>query len=49
MTRMKGLVDLAEPRLEHVGVNLCRGQVRMAQHHLNGAQVGATFEQVRRE
>ena len=46
---MKPVVDRAQPRLEHVRVDLRRRQVGVAEHHLNGAQVGAALEQVRRE
>ena len=38
-----------QPRFEHVRVNLRRRQVGVAQHHLNRAQVGAAFEQMRGE
>ena len=30
----------------NVGVDLRRGEIRMAQHHLNGSEVSAAFEQM---
>ena len=47
--RVKAIVDRAQPRLEHVRVDLRRRQIGVAEHHLDGAQVGAALEQVRRE
>ena len=48
-TRMEAIVHSAQASLEHVRVDLCRGQVGVAEHHLDRAQVRATLEQVRRE
>ena len=33
----------------HVGINLSRGDVGMAQHGLNRPQIGAAFQQVARK
>jgi hypothetical protein len=30
--------------LGHMGVNLGGGDIRMAQHHLNGTKIGAAFK-----
>src|SRR5688572_4999962 len=46
-TRMKLVVDITHPLFEDVRVDLCGGQVRVPQHHLNGAQVGTALQQVR--
>ena len=43
------VVDGAQPGIEDVRVDLRRRQVRVTEHHLDGAQVGAALEQVRRE
>src|SRR5580765_832545 len=48
-SRMKSVVDLSQTRFEHMSVNLRGRQVRVAEHGLNGAQIGATLEQIRRE
>ena len=42
-------MDLGEAAHVHVRVDLRRADVRMAQHLLNGADVRAVLEQVRRE
>ena len=46
---MKSVVDRPQARLEHVRINLRRRQVGVAQHHLDGAQVGTAIEQMRRK
>ena len=35
--------------LEHVSVDLCRGEIGVPEHHLDGAEVGAALEQMRSE
>src|SRR5262245_28475589 len=47
--RMEPIVHRAQARFEDVRVDLRRGQIGMAEHHLNRAQVGAALEQMRRE
>ena len=42
-------VDLAAATVRHVRVALCRSEVRVPEHLLDGAEVGAAFEQVRGE
>src|SRR6187399_1584500 len=44
--RVVAVVDGPQASLEHVRVNLRRGQVGVPQHHLDGAQVGAAIEEV---
>src|ERR1700741_5662812 len=46
---MEPIVHGAQPRLEDVRVDLRRREIRVAQHHLDGPQVGAAIEQVRGE
>ena len=46
---MEAIVDGAQPRFQHVRVDLRRREIGVAEHHLNGAQIGAMFEQMRRE
>ncbi len=46
---MELVVHGSKPRLEHVGVDLGRRQVRVAEHHLDGPQVGAALQEMRRE
>src|SRR5689334_8796090 len=48
-TWMVLVVDLPEACLQHVRVNLRRRQIRVAEHRLNGAEVGASLEKVRRK
>src|SRR5687767_11841332 len=48
-SRVVAGVDLAEALLGDVRVDLGRRDVRVAQHHLHGAQVGAMHQQVRGE
>ena len=48
-TRVEAIVDRPQPRLEHVRVDLRRRQIGVAEHHLDRAQIGAAFEQMRRE
>src|SRR5215470_10151837 len=47
--RVEAVVDGPETRFEDVRVDLRRRQIRMAKHHLNRPEVGASFEQVRRK
>src|SRR5207249_1548221 len=44
--RVKPIVDRSQSRLEHMCVDLCRRQVGVAQHHLDGPQIGAVLEQM---
>src|SRR5262245_51346889 len=46
---MEPIVDRAHPRLEHMRVDLRGRQVSVAEHHLDGAEIGAAVEEVRRE
>ena len=46
---MKCVVDLPQPSLEHVRVDLRRREVRVPQHGLDRAQIRSSFEQVRRK
>ena len=39
-------IQLAAAAVGYVGVELRRGQIRVSEHLLNGAQVGAALEQV---
>src|SRR5436190_1369021 len=48
-SRVEAVIHSLEARLQHVRVNLRRRQVGVAEHHLNRAQVGAAFEQMRRK
>src|SRR5208283_5084880 len=41
------LVDLLQPLLHDVGIDLRRGIIGMPQHQLHGAQIGATFQEMR--
>src|SRR6185369_12903978 len=43
---MKAVVDRAHPLLQHMRVDLRRRQIGVAKHHLNGSQIGTTFEQM---
>ena len=43
------IVDAPQPCLEYMCVDLCRREIRVTEHELNGAQVGTALEQVRRE
>src|SRR5260221_8978955 len=47
--RMKRAMHLAQVALGQMRVNLRRRNVAMTEHLLHGAQVGAAFEQMRRE
>ncbi len=38
--------ELLQSFIEHMGVDLCRGDIRMAQKRLNGPQVCAASKQV---
>src|SRR5215471_2998220 len=42
-------VQLPSPPIGYVRVELCRRQIGMSEHFLNRSQVGAAFEEVRRE
>jgi hypothetical protein len=46
---VKFVVHGAQPRFEHVRVDLRRREIRMTEHELNHTKVGASFEQMRRE
>jgi hypothetical protein len=39
-------IQLATPRIGYVRVELCRGEIGVAEHFLNGSEVGASLEQV---
>ena len=39
-------IQLAAPRIGYVRVELCRGEIGVAEHFLNGSEVGASLEQV---
>ena len=43
---MSLVVDILQLLLNHVGVYLCGGDIRMAQHLLNGSQVCSVLQQV---
>src|SRR3954465_8880246 len=47
--RVETIVGGPQPRLEHVRVDLRRGQIGVTEHQLNRAQIGAALEEVRRE
>src|SRR5262245_2315846 len=47
--RMKPIVYSPKPRLQDVRVNLRRRKIRVPEHRLDSAQVGAVLEQVRGE
>src|SRR5829696_9771309 len=47
--RVRSEVQLPTPPIGYVGVELCGGEVGVAEHLLDAAQVGATLEQVRGE
>ena len=47
--RMGGEVRLAAALVRDVRVELGRGEIRMPEHLLDAAEVGAAFEQMRRE
>ena len=42
-------MDLLQPLVFHVRIDLGRGDVDVAQHHLHGAQIGTVFQQMRGE
>src|SRR5882757_3399772 len=46
-SRMELVVDAAHPLFEDVGIDLRRRQIRVAQHHLDRAQVGTALQEVR--
>src|SRR5258708_33862847 len=46
---MMRFVNLLQPVLDHVGINLRSGNVRMAEHKLDRPQIGATLQKVRRK
>ena len=47
LVAQKVVEDLpADKAAVNVGVDLCRGEIRMAQHHLYGSEVSAAFEQM---
>src|SRR5438045_6230236 len=47
--RVGGFHHLAKPLACHMRVNLCGGDVGMAEHSLHAAQIGAAFDQMRRK
>ena len=46
---MKALVDAFEMGVSRVGVNLCCGDVGVAEHDLDAAQIGAVTQEIGRE
>ena len=46
---MKGAMDLTQMALRKVSIYLRRGNIAVAEHLLNRAQIGAALEQMRRE
>ena len=44
--RMEAAVDGFEPAAVNVGIDLGSGNIRMAQHELDGPQIGTMFEEV---
>src|SRR5262245_9279375 len=46
---MEPIVDDAHAPLEDVCVDLRGGQIGVSEHHLDGAQIGAPLEQMRRK
>ena len=46
---MRFVVDILELLADKVRIDLRRGDVRMAEHFLNGVDIGAVFQQMRRE
>src|SRR5206468_3798265 len=48
-SRMKPVIHRPKPRFEHVSIDLRRRQIRVAQHHLDRAQIRPSFEQMCRE
>src|SRR5579871_1603681 len=49
LSPMKRVIHGSQPGFEHVCINLGRRDIRMAEHRLNGAQIRAALEQMRRE
>src|SRR5258705_5292611 len=47
--RMKTVVDRSHPLLKHVRVDLRRREIGVAEHHLDGPEIGAAVEQVGRK
>src|SRR5262245_28510971 len=47
--RVEPVVDLPQPRLEDVRVDLRRREIGVAEHQLDGAQVGASLERMGRK
>jgi hypothetical protein len=43
---VRSVIQLSTPLVGYVGVELGCRKIRMAQHFLNGSEVGAAFEQV---
>src|ERR1700693_2234319 len=43
------VIDPAQPRPRDLGIDLCCRDVRVAEHHLEGAQIRPMFEQMRGE
>jgi hypothetical protein len=46
---VRSVIQLPTPPIGYVGVELGRGEIGMAEHLLNGTEIGAALEQVRRE
>ena len=49
LTRVESTVDFLDMGAIEVGVDLSRGDVRMTQHGLDRAEVGAPFEEMSRK
>src|SRR5699024_58148 len=47
--RMMRQHQIAQPRLEHMGIDFRRGKVGMAKQHLDRAQIGPVFKQMGRK
>jgi hypothetical protein len=41
------VVDSAQPSLEDVRIDLCRREIGVPEHDLDGAEIGAALEQMR--
>src|SRR2546421_9899592 len=47
--RVKAIIDRSQPRFEDVRVDLRRRQIRVPEHQLDRAEVGAALEEMSRE
>src|SRR5260370_8193822 len=45
-TRVMRFINLLQPLLDDMGINLCGRNIRVAQHELDGTQVRAALEQM---